>query len=225
MKIALLLTGHSRSWKTCFPSLKKYVLDKYNPDIFIHTWDTPNIKTLNSPFLYDEEHFEEYFKPVKIVYENLEKLTSYITKKSNYFTKIGPYDSPFITISQHRKWFLCNKLKSEYEKEHGFKYDLVIKARPDLIYYSDINLETFDDPSVVYTCNECSYETVSDLFTVSTSQNIDKYCKIYFNDRRIYDKYLNTRYGIFNPHNVLMNYFKDINLQYVKINMNIDIKR
>jgi hypothetical protein len=33
-KVAVILTGHMRSWKQVFPNFKEKIIDKYNPDIF-----------------------------------------------------------------------------------------------------------------------------------------------------------------------------------------------
>ncbi len=39
MRVAVVLTGHLRCWKQVFPNFKEKIIDRYNPDIFIHTWD------------------------------------------------------------------------------------------------------------------------------------------------------------------------------------------
>jgi hypothetical protein len=38
MKIAVQLFGHLRTYKKCFPALKKHLLSKYDCDIFIHSF-------------------------------------------------------------------------------------------------------------------------------------------------------------------------------------------
>ena len=39
MKVAVILTGHMRCWRDVLPNFKEKVIDRYNPDIFIHTWN------------------------------------------------------------------------------------------------------------------------------------------------------------------------------------------
>lgn len=39
MKKALLISGHLRTFKSCFPLLKENLLDVVELDVFIHTWD------------------------------------------------------------------------------------------------------------------------------------------------------------------------------------------
>ncbi len=38
MKLALCLSGHLRTFDQVFQNLKENVLDRYNPDVFLHTW-------------------------------------------------------------------------------------------------------------------------------------------------------------------------------------------
>lgn len=38
MKVALCLSGQMRGYLEAFPSIKKNIIDKFNPDVFIHTW-------------------------------------------------------------------------------------------------------------------------------------------------------------------------------------------
>ena len=38
MKIAICFSGGIRSFKTCYPSIYKYLLQPLHPDIFIHAW-------------------------------------------------------------------------------------------------------------------------------------------------------------------------------------------
>ena len=39
MKVAIVLTGHMRRWREVLPNFKERVVAKYNPDIFISTWN------------------------------------------------------------------------------------------------------------------------------------------------------------------------------------------
>jgi hypothetical protein len=38
-KVALCISGQLRSFKEGSPSIVKYIIDEYRPDVFIHTWD------------------------------------------------------------------------------------------------------------------------------------------------------------------------------------------
>ncbi len=39
MKVAVVLTGHLRCWRDVLSNFKQRIVNRYNPDIFIHTWN------------------------------------------------------------------------------------------------------------------------------------------------------------------------------------------
>ena len=89
MKVALLLTGHMRCWQQVFPNTKQHLLDKYNPDIFIHTWDSeaywdPHSQkgvTEGGPKL-DVEAIRETYNPVHMVVDHYENFEQNLDRKS-----------------------------------------------------------------------------------------------------------------------------------------------
>ena len=77
-----------------------------------------------------------YRKPV-IVFEGIEG-----SGKSYHITNKKPQSKNNLkpnTISMFEKIYKCNKLKSDYEKQFNFKYDIVIRMRPDIMIYSDFD--------------------------------------------------------------------------------------
>jgi hypothetical protein len=128
----------------------KNIINKYNPDIFLHSWSKK----------YEKEIYELY-KPKKFLVEeqkifdiNLEnyginiesnidewKISNnmkegYIRqykhlKDKNYFFK----ELQLQAFRSSSKWYsskISLELKKEYEEENNFKYDLVILTRFDL---------------------------------------------------------------------------------------------
>jgi hypothetical protein len=49
-RTAVLLCGQARFFKEGYTSIKKHVLDVYDPDVFIHTWSSPNATFESSPW-------------------------------------------------------------------------------------------------------------------------------------------------------------------------------
>ena len=39
MKIAVQVSGNLRTFEVCGPLVKRYLLDRYDCDVFVHTWD------------------------------------------------------------------------------------------------------------------------------------------------------------------------------------------
>ena len=124
MKIALLLSGFLRTFN--YNNLKeKLINNDNNVDIFIYiSKDEYNIdKYLNKKINIDE--IIEKLNPKKIIYEN----EIDVPKKFKY-------------INTYRQWYkiyLLNNEKLKYEYDNSFKYDIVIKSRPDIYLFSKIN--------------------------------------------------------------------------------------
>ena len=131
MKFALCLHGlsgginyknrkidHTTGYK-CF---KKYLLDKYDVDVFLHSYTVDMKNTLC-----------KQYKPKLYKFENNrifcdEPITSY--KNSSY--------------SNWYSYKVVDNLRQLYEKENNFKYDCVIHSRFDVYIEINKNLEEYD---------------------------------------------------------------------------------
>ena len=86
MKIGLIMTGHPRQFKDCYPSVKQFILDKHNVDVYISTWDHNfnhiERKHLTKPF--DPMPVIDLYKPVNVHIEN--HIQYYENKKVIQFT-------------------------------------------------------------------------------------------------------------------------------------------
>lgn len=124
MKVALLLCGQSRFFRSAYHSIKKNIIDKYNPDIYIHTWKYKNNYTYSAPWnnlgkIYiDDNYIKEYIKlynPVNFMVE--EELDSVpldidIERTSSKYT---PYNFYSYLYSLNKCYNLIeNNNKSEY---------------------------------------------------------------------------------------------------------------
>jgi hypothetical protein len=89
-----------------------------------------------------------------------------------------------------KMWFSqykVNELKTRYEKENGFTYDLVIRSRPDVALIDTLDLEIVkchldNRPNMILMPENknCGYGIrVCDLFGIGSSQNMNVYCNIY----------------------------------------------
>lgn len=48
MRVAVCMSGHMRSYDKCFPPLEKYLLGKYQCDLFLATWNTRGVRNFKS---------------------------------------------------------------------------------------------------------------------------------------------------------------------------------
>jgi hypothetical protein len=148
-KIALCLSGHTRNFLKPYYALQKYLLDKYEIDIFIHTWaydghlenlhDTSgnHRKIIENKNKVDQETLKLLYKPKNLIIEDptSNNFILNIPKKiklNNYKSK-GPILNNYNVWSQMYSIYNANKLKIEYEKKNNFEYDFVIRMRFDHI--------------------------------------------------------------------------------------------
>ncbi|MCS4057062.1 hypothetical protein [Salinibacter ruber] len=81
-------------------------------------------------------------------------------------------------IPMYYKLKKCNELKSKHEQENDFKYDVVIKVRPDLIVPDKIPERVFQKTDILwYEGNP--HPQVSDKLALSSSRNMDYYSSVW----------------------------------------------
>lgn len=94
-----------------------------------------------------------------------------------------------------RKIYLANELRREYERRHGVAYRAVVRARPDLLYETRVNLDMFDlgltQPmgqrgSRKQTPNGPVLYQQSDVFAVGSPAAMDVYSSLYVSISRLF---------------------------------------
>ena len=186
MKTCILLHGHMRTYKKTYDSLRNYIDDFENIDIFIHTWDTLDRVT---PSYYENssssniciEHITELYKPIDILVEKQVFNNPDIT---------CPYNK--ISLEGHKYYFeslyKVNLLKMKYETKHNFKYDIVIKLRPDIILKSKLRLNMLNYNTIYLIGNPINNNAdlhsignfrALNVITISNSNNMDKITNFY----------------------------------------------
>lgn len=230
MRVALCISGQMRGYLKAYPSVKKNIIDVFNPDVFIHTWDhigmSNNLhrralphpmthylskKLINDPsyFLSLFTHFSAQINSQSIVKEtDLRKLYN---PKACVVEKSPPseeYDDffGFAVPSQMSKkqprtmWsrnlfykiFKCNELKKDFEKQNNFKYDLVIRLRPDLSIGEVISPQIDKDTLYYrYRTINISYQ-IADQYFYADSHTMDKVCDTYNHIEDLWKQYNDT---------------------------------
>lgn len=216
-KIAIQLFGHLRTFEYTFESFNKYllkenILDDYQIDIFIHTWNeldhaTINYRNLDGKALTDKLLTNEtlflvnkLYQPQKIVVESqLDCQNEVLIEKIGQFprAKKGCLNNSY-TI------YMVNKLRNEYELENNIHYDWVIVTRPDIFFKSPFRIDNIiscyvkfglkiPDKAIFHGFNpfgrgnlieDPRFLAGSDLIFFGKPENIDKSSSLYteFND-------------------------------------------
>ena len=150
MRIALCLFGLYRSFDKVWPIMYKNLIEPNEEnnqiDIFICTSNLYNHKTR--------------FKVDKISYLNKDNILSEIKNLiGKYLKKIEIIDDSQMAgdasnrkhywISRAGKIYKTLKLKSDYEKENNFKYDIVILHRFDIVFAQWQLCDKYYEPKIV----------------------------------------------------------------------------
>ena len=220
MKIAICLFGQSYgtncgyynqsiSYKKAFESVKKYIIQGYDVDIFFHTWITMNDKEKNE--ILNDLKPKDY------------KFQEQINFKTGKWGNVGAY---WITKSRFYSQKKSLELKNDYEKRNNIKYDWVFITRFDVIYSITHEFNIWDnsyfyiqrsheEPELKPIWNPDdniinNYTLVRDYYFFSNSENMEKFKDLY----DWIDTIMEEKNGIIVPPN--HNYYQS-NTQYVSM--------
>ena len=190
MKIAIIISGLPRCYKEGYEELKKWFLDKYDCDIYIHTWyDTKTIFKTGHNFSLNKDY--------KFTEEDYQNILELYQPKNYTFQKPIPFDVNGIISKLGVK--LNVSLSSFYSLQHSFnlikesgvEYDYIIRTRfdlkftdyisPECVFLKDISLlnpnqlnyfQYSDDPTI-------RIAEIDDLFAVGGFEVMDVYCNTF----------------------------------------------
>lgn len=219
MKVALILTGHMRCWDQVFPNTKQHIIDKYNPDIFIDTWDSeaywdPHSAkgiTEGGPKL-DVAGIEEAYKPVVM------NVDSYEQFEDNFVTRAKQFETFYhVPKNQISMWFKVGRGMLSVE-EHmmltGKTYDLVIRMRPDLVFNE--SLPEFDS-NKFYTLGYRNHmgQGTSDMVQVGNFFTMSLFCKVLYHLPQLYKET-----GLLCPHVISEHFIRRLGLPWEEFMIN-----
>lgn len=120
MKIAICMSGLTRTFKLCYQSYLDNIISQYDCDVFTVVSLDNNSKDID---------LIKQTKKVIVDNEPLHDEKDYIlykARKTNRYSIQG-------WLSQFWKIKMCHRLMMDYQKEKAIKYDWVIRCRPDLL--------------------------------------------------------------------------------------------
>lgn len=214
MRIAVCFSSQIRTGVITAPNIKNYIGDLYSfCDFFVHTWDIETLsqndinshnqdKTTfennkNKPVIVKKEVFNKFYSlynPISMVVEPYFSTNHLeVAGGRRYNKKIdGSVLSLFESIYE------CNLLKKNHEEKYGFKYDYVLRLRPDLVIHPRKKLET--DISEVTQHNTLVYaghkkrdyvnqHRIEDIFWISKSEILDQVSNFFeYESKSLFDK-------------------------------------
>ena len=193
MKTAVLLSGLIRCFGKCYPSLLESIIKPLNADVFISSWDfsdpeQPNDVTIKETIsLCDPKIylFEKWDQEKKLQFDR----KKYEVRKYKHCHKI------MNTMAMFYKMKSANDLKMIYEQKNDFKYDVVIRARTDMVFG-----DSFKQEEVIELVSKTHGEEFDniiaipdghgwpDTFALGSSENMDYYNSVYGNIDRYWEE-------------------------------------
>jgi hypothetical protein len=122
MRAALLMCGQPRTMEFCFPSVKRHILDVYQPDVFVCSDE-------------QEERLGELFHPTAMDIRPQDEIDKEVEMLRSMY---APYDHNVIPPIQTKdlsaawKVYRAAEMKREHEFMTGFIYDVVLISRFDV---------------------------------------------------------------------------------------------
>lgn len=197
MRVAIQLFGHLRSYEQAWSYLKAHIIDKYDCNIFIHTWseeehsDPSWHKNPNSELpkkITNEAKLREIYDPAGLEVENnsLIEYTGYFNANDN----ISLRGMKAMSHSQSR----VNRLRQEYAQRNNIEYDLVVVLRPDVMPLANLDLaqhldefsycpnSTIHFSSGAHQHNQAHKKVMtplaSDLFYIAKPETLDRFFEL-----------------------------------------------
>jgi hypothetical protein len=190
MRVALCLSGQTRCFDRCFDSLRKYIIEPLNCDVFCHFWDNSQIPPVWAETLYNDQNALAWqpldgdygldlihkLSPRKLLIEpqkifDVEAYANACTPENSRM-QAKSFVNP---LSMYYSILMANYCKTTWEHRHGFRYDCVIRGRTDLLFHEEIPQTQLDDLSKIYLPEEQGWGGYNDMFAFSSSDNMDVY--------------------------------------------------
>ncbi len=164
MRVAVCYSGQLREGLKCLDNHRDF-LEGLNVDYFVHTWSTYTDKK------HVKKSFEQHGIPEFISILGAKRFEIGDSKADNVSST---YNSPSAQIIS---WVRSIKLKQEWEDTNGFKYDFVIKLRPDILIVPGAKvIEQLCSAFIVQSVDE--YNQIDDVWFAAPNNIMDMAIKL-----------------------------------------------
>jgi hypothetical protein len=219
MKVAIVRTGHMRCWKQVYPNFKQRLIDRYNPDIFIETWEDEAYWDPHSQHGIVKDapkvNFDELrntYRPIAMRFDSYEKYQNSFEERAKQYSNF--YHVPKNIISMLFKLGRGILMLEDYMFLTGKTYDLVIRIRPDLVFNEP--LPEFD-PNKFYTLGYRNHmgQGTSDMIQVGNFFTISLFSKLLHHLPQIY-----RETGLLCPHVVSEHFIRRLGFPWEEFMIN-----
>jgi hypothetical protein len=190
VKVAVIITGQLRDYKINALNHIKQIIEPNNADVFVYACDKNTIHTCGENVtqkynITSVESKESITKDVESLYgDNLKavEINENESLSDEDFGTIGYFRKRMQNqMDNIRSGFL---MAQRYAHENGFKYDVIIRSRPDNSQYADVvNLSDINiEKGTIYSTQYPSGHRDPWFFSFGDPEAFDKYCSFRYLD-------------------------------------------
>ena len=190
MRVAILLTGFSRTFEKVFFTIEE-LIHRYNADVYIATWDVSDNRLTKE--IISSEVTRDVFKDVPNLMACSIFDLEYYTKNKIPFVQNNRSDDVMITdprAIEHGTYWADRCRDQWYLVNEGFKsiiseYDVILRTRLDIAYK---NIELYKSDELIIPADIGGWD-FSDHLAFGNHAVMKKYCTFYKHMQNIYDKH------------------------------------
>jgi hypothetical protein len=233
MKIAMTISGQPRQYAAGFLECKKWFLDKYDIDVYLHSWIDKKFYKYD---FFDEGKLQNTYTADENTYSEILKLYK---PKGYLFEKAINFDATDIKGSNNQRlnsqlgMWMSLKRAWDLVEASGIKYDYVIRTRFDLQFTDHVvescplisNITQLDPNQVNlfdYTHDDHRILNVNDLFAVGGYDVMKIYHNLFIDEiyyhfiDPIYDEWL-TNLDKFVNETILLHHLNTYHVPFNRI--------
>lgn len=202
MKIAICISGQPRNYEQGYKELKKWFLDRYDCDIYFHTWKDTTTEFVSSHNFTETRYYtftDQDYQNILDIYQPKD----YIFQRPINFDATNITGNLGFTLNSIYSAWLSTQKSIELALESGIDYDLIIKYRFDLFFTSMVSPEceflqdiTQLDPNQFHCFSFGTHDDgnfrpteIDDLFNVGGPEVMKVYSQLFSN--LMYYMYIN----------------------------------
>jgi hypothetical protein len=213
VKLALCFSGDTRTYDKCFESIKNNLLDKFDCDVFISTYETSNEITENILNLYKPKKYifhnkDNISKDVLEYLNNLKHIkiiiippitclindVKYTNNVEDYFFHYNKFEKDFKyekldlnALCQFFGIYDVSKLCKEYMLHEKIHYDYILRIRLDDKVDNTFILNELAENELLVNCIQCYSNSIKlqDHFFMAKPETFFKISSLYSNFHNI----------------------------------------
>lgn len=225
MKIAICYSGMFRNFEKNVDNNIKYLISKYNSDVYLSFWDIYGFNTFRTKF--DIKNNDKILEDVKKVvlkktkpknfeFESYSKLDDFFEREGNKYRNVEhsiPYCKNMLSM-----WYKIEKC-GKMVKDSGVNYDLIIRLRGDISFTTDFILQEPKENTIYSPLQGLWTDSMNDQIAYGNKNVMDIYHNMYNNLPNIWLN-LETRLA---PESYLYWYMQNNNIIMESFDLHYDL--